>query len=114
MTNSFSLDDIRKAADAKYGSTEIKVSEDCTVVLLNPLRLPKERRDALSEISDRMQADDADQAAILADALRAASKGSKAVETLIGQIDGDLAVLMELFDNYMEGTQAGEASASES
>jgi hypothetical protein len=114
MSNNFTLDDIRKAADKKYGSTEIGLGEGEVVVLLNPLRLPKEKRDVLGDIGSRLEEDGADQAAIMADALRAAAKSASKVEKLIEAIDGDLAILMELFERYTDGTQAGEASASES
>jgi len=110
----FTLDDIRKAADAKYASTNIDLGDGFTVELLNPLRLAKADRDVLTEISDRMEEDGADQAEILGDAIRAAAKSKAAAEKLIEAIDGDLAVLAELFENYTESTQVGEASASQS
>jgi hypothetical protein len=109
----FSLDNIRAAADAKYGSTDIEFGEGKTVKLLNPLRLPKAKRDALSDIAKRLESDTEDQVVVLQDALRSASE-TALVEELIEAIGDDLGVLMEIFTDYMEGTQAGEASASES
>lgn len=38
---SYSLDDIRAAADAKYGSTDIALNEKTTVHLLNPSAFPR-------------------------------------------------------------------------
>lgn len=111
---SFTLDDIRAAAEKKYGSTDINIGDGEVVTLLNPLRLPKLKRDALNGIGKRLEEDDADQAEVLADALRAAAASATKVEKLIEMIGGDLAVMMELFENYMDSTQAGEASASES
>ncbi|WP_217129369.1 phage tail assembly protein [Streptomyces sp. AC558_RSS880] len=109
---SFSLDDIRAAAERKYGSTDITLGED-TVRLLNPLRLPKARRDALLSLQEQMSADDADQAALLSDAIRTIAESEKAAEKLLEAVGGDLAVLAEIFGHYGESTQAGEASASQ-
>jgi hypothetical protein len=109
---SYSLDDIRAAAERKYGSTDITLGED-TVRLLNPLRLPKARRDALLSLQEQMSADDADQAALLSDAIRTIAESEKAAEKLLEAVSGDLAVLAEIFGHYGESTQAGEASASQ-
>ncbi|MEU9605459.1 phage tail assembly protein [Streptomyces sp. NPDC048057] len=111
---SFSLDDIRAAADAKYGSTDIEVDEKTTVHLLNPLRLPKGKRKELEAIQERMDADDADQEALLAEAIVLVSDHPKKGEALIKAVAGDLAVLAEIFETYGKGAQVGEASASAS
>ncbi|UFD97954.1 tail assembly chaperone [Streptomyces phage Pablito] len=110
----FSLDDIRAAADAKYGSTDIKVNETTTVSLLNPLRLPKAKRDELSSIQDKMDADGADQEALLAGAIVLVADHPKKGEALVKAVNGDLAVLAQIFETYSKGAQVGEASASAS
>ncbi|MFI5942204.1 phage tail assembly protein [Streptomyces uncialis] len=110
---SYTLDDIRSAADRKYGSTDIRVGEE-TVRLLNPLRLTKAKRDALLGLQEEMVRDDADQAALLSDAIRTVAQSETAADSLLAAIDGDLAVLAEVFGRYGENTQAGEASASHS
>ncbi|MEW1694483.1 phage tail assembly protein [Streptomyces sp. NPDC091278] len=110
---SYTLDDIRSAADRKYGSTDIQVGEE-TVRLLNPLRLAKAKRDALLGLQEEMVRDDADQAALLSDAIRTVAQSETAADSLLEAIDGDLAVLAEVFGRYGENTQAGEASASHS
>ncbi len=109
---SFTLDDIRAAAERKYGSTDITFGED-TVRLLNPLRLPKARRDALLALQEEMGNDDADQAELLAQAIRTIAESEKAAEKLLEAVDGDLAILAEIFGHYGESTQVGEASASQ-
>lgn len=109
---SFSLDDIRAAAERKYGSTDITLGED-TVRLLNPLRLPKARRDALLALQEEMGKDDADQAELLAQAIRTIAESEKAADKLLEAVDGDLAILAEIFGHYGESTQVGEASASQ-
>ncbi|WP_282703752.1 phage tail assembly protein [Streptomyces sp. CC219B] len=109
---SFSLDDIRAAAERKYGSTDITFGED-VVRLLNPLRLPKTRRDALLSLQEEMSKDDTDQAELLAQAIRTIAESEKAADKLLGVVDGDLAILAEIFGHYGESTQVGEASASQ-
>jgi hypothetical protein len=107
----FSLDDIRAAAERKYGSTDIAFGED-TVRLLNPLRLPKQKRTDLSALQDKLSEDGADQEALMSEAIRLVAESDKAAGKLLDAVNGDLAVLAEIFDRYGKGTQVGEASAS--
>ncbi|MGW8743553.1 phage tail assembly protein [Streptomyces sp. NPDC055794] len=109
---SFSLDDIRAAAERKYGSTDITFGDE-KVRLLNPLRLSKTRREALAKLQDQMGKDDVDQADALADAIRTIAESDQAAEKLLTAVDMDLAILAEIFGHYGESTQAGEASASQ-
>lgn len=110
---SFTLDDIRSAADAKYSSTDITVDERTTVHLLNPLRLPKEKRDQLGELQNQLDAEgDVDQEALLADAIRLVADHPKKADILLKAVGGDLALLAEIFETYGKGAQVGEASAS--
>ena len=104
MANSFSLDDIRAAADKKYGHTEL-----AGVVLLNPIRLSKAKRDELSATQDKLKAEDVDQVAVLEDLLRVVAKDPSAVEGLIIELGGDLGQLMAAFEFYTQETEAGEA-----
>jgi hypothetical protein len=113
MSTSFSLDDIRAAAEAKYGSTEIDLPDGTVVSLVNPLRLPKLKRDALSAIGERLEGEDVDQAEVFADAIRIAASNAVAAEKLIELCSGDLAILSEVFAAYTSGVQVGEASASQ-
>ncbi|WP_438470787.1 phage tail assembly protein [Streptomyces asiaticus] len=111
---SFTLDDIRAAADAKYSSTDITVDEKTTVSLLNPLRLPKEKRDQLASLQDQLDAEgaDVDQEALLSDAIRLVADHPKKAEALLKAVGGDLALLAQIFETYGKGAQVGEASAS--
>ncbi|MGW8630607.1 phage tail assembly protein [Streptomyces sp. NPDC055793] len=111
----FTLDNIRAAADAKYGSTDIEVDEKTTVHLLNPLRLPKEKRTKLVALQDAMDAEgDVDQEELFSEAIRLVADHPKKAEALLTAVGGDLAVLAQIFETYGKGTQAGEASASAS
>ena len=113
--STITLDSIRVAAEAKYGSTDIEV-DDTTVRLVNPLRLKREARDALMAVQKRLDVEDdaadLDQEALLAEAITLISATPAQAATLLAAIDGDLAVLAMVFNTYLEGTQAGEASAS--
>lgn len=114
---SFTLNDIIAAADAKYGTTDIDLGEQ-TVVLINALRLSDAKRAELEAVQKRMSAaeddesENADQAAMLRDALRIVAKTPDQAEALIAALGEDLALLVEVFERYSKGTQAGEASPS--
>ncbi|WP_239163680.1 phage tail assembly protein [Paractinoplanes rishiriensis] len=105
------MDDIRCAAEAKYGSTDIDLGSRI-VKLLNPLRLPKTRRLALVAVQEKLNTEGADQEALLSEALTLVAESSPAAKALMSAVGDDLAVLVEIFARYSEGTQAGEASPS--
>lgn len=109
----FTLDDIRAAAEAKYGSTDIDLGPEGTMVLVNPLRLPKEKRDALEKIQEKGEQDGADQGDVMREALRLVTSTPKQVETFIALAGDDLAMLATVFASYTDGAQVGEASASQ-
>ena len=115
--STITLDSIRAAAEAKYGSTDIDV-DGATVRLLNPLRLKREARDALMAIQKHLDIEDetadVDQEGLLGEAIGLIAATPAQATTLLAAIDGDLAVLAMVFNTYLEGTQAGEASASPS
>lgn len=109
----FSLDDIRAAADKKYGHTEIPMGDGSSVRLVNALRLPKEKRDQLTSIQDQMSAEGADQVEVLSSAVRLIAESDEQADRLLNALDGDLALLVQTFAFYTEGTEAGEASGSQ-
>jgi hypothetical protein len=104
------LDDIRNAAEAKYGSLEIEVG-DKTVRLLNALRLPKTKRDEIAKLQDRLKEEGADQEAIMRDLIRVAADTKGGADILLRAVGDDLTVLAEVLNEYGKKTQAGEASA---
>lgn len=110
--SAFTLDDIRAAAEAKYGSTDIKLSSGNEVRLLNPLRLPKEKRAALQGLQEAMEAEGSDQEEELARAIHLIAATPAQADALLAEVDGDLALLATIFERYTEGAQVGEASAS--
>lgn len=110
----FTTDQIREAADREYGSTDIDLKSGDTVSLLNPLRLPKEKRKKLMSIQDELSdEEDVDQEEFLIDAIRLVADSRRKADALIEEADGDLAFLAQVFKFYTEGAQVGEASASQ-
>lgn len=105
---SYTLDDIRAAAEAKYGATEINFGDD-VCRLLNPLRLAKEKRAQLLAIQDQLDGEDADQEEVLGQAIRLVAESQPAANKLLKAVGSDLAILAEIFETYGKGTQVGEA-----
>lgn len=116
MTKKFTLDDIREAAETKYGSTFIEVGDE-TVELINVLRLPKEKRQIILNLSkEEKGADENDIDATrdkLTSGLRAACRTEKQADVLLGALGDDTALVAEVFSSYTKETQAGEASPSQ-
>ena len=105
----FSLDDIRAAAEKKFGSLDVSLSDGRSVRLVNALQLPKEKRERLFALQAELGEDNADQEALLCDSLRVVATDGEAVEQLIREVDGNLALLIEIFSSYNKDTEAGEA-----
>jgi len=113
MSKSMNLDDIRAAAEAKYGDLPITMAGGKTVKLLNALRLPKVKRDALAKMQENLDAEGADQAEVLRDVIRTVADSKAGADALIKEVGDDLAVLAEIFSEYGKGTKLGEASGSQ-
>ncbi|MFY1620039.1 phage tail assembly protein [Micromonospora sp. WMMD736] len=104
------LDDIREAAEAKYGHLPVEVG-DRTVRLLNPLRLPKTKRDEIAKLQERLKEEGADQEAIMRDMIRVTADTKAGADVLLKAIGDDLTVLAEVLGEYGRKTRVGEASA---
>lgn len=109
----FSLDDIRAAAEKKYGSTDIELGDGDVLSLVNPLRLPKEKRTTLTKIQDSANEDGADQGDVMREAIRIVASDASKAERFLDIAGDDLALLATVFSTYTEGGQMGEASASQ-
>ncbi|MFI2673991.1 phage tail assembly protein [Streptomyces albidoflavus] len=109
---SFTLDSIRAAAEAKYGSTDIDMPGG-PVRLLNPLRLGGKAREKLKGLQDRLTDEAEDQEVLMEETIRLVAESHPAAERLLKEVGGDLAVLAEIFERYSEGAQVGEASPSQ-
>lgn len=111
--STITLDSIREAADKQYGSTDIDLGNDVVVRLLNPLRLSKEKRDSLVALTGTLGEEGVDEGAVLRDVIMAVAATEEQGATLLAEIADDLAVMVGIFESYMEGTELGEASASQ-
>lgn len=107
-----SLDAAREAAEEKYASAFVPVGKT-EVELVNPVRLSKEKRGELSEMQSALREDGVDQVAAMENILRLVSRTDSQGEALVKAVGGDLAVLMEVFSQYSESAQVGEAQPSE-
>ncbi|MDN6377677.1 MAG: phage tail assembly protein [Brevibacterium aurantiacum] len=105
------LSDIQEAADKKYAPLGIEL-DDRTVELRTPIRLSKEDRAKLQAATKAEEQEDPIDT--IEGAFRIVIADNKDAEALIKAIDGDLGVALELFKNFNEGSQSGEASSSES
>lgn len=105
----FTLDDIRAAAEAKYGSTDIDLGGGEILRLVNPLRLSKEKRDRLTSIQNDLDAEDADQGDVMREAIRIVADDGEKAERFLGYVGDDLALLATVFETYSGDAQVGEA-----
>lgn len=106
------LDSIRAAVEKKYASFDIELSDGSIVRLQNAIRVSKENRQKLVNLQAELKKEDVDQVALLADCIRAVADTKAGAEALLKQVGNDLALLAEIFAQYGEATQVGEASAS--
>lgn len=108
--NIVTLDSIREAAEAKYGMTRVPFGPDGEYVdLLNPLRLPKAKRDSLQDMQKDSDAEGTDQLDVFANMIRLVADNEARANELITMIGDDLAVMASVVEAYTKGVQVGEA-----
>lgn len=107
--NTFTLDDIRAAAEKKYGSVDISIAEGQTVRLVNALRMSKERRDQVTAMQTELESDDVDHEGILREILVLVAEDEEQGRALVEALGDDLGMLMSVFEYYNGETQVGEA-----
>lgn len=117
-----SLIDFQKAADEKFGDYEITLPAGDVACFVQAVRLPKAKRRKLAEALD-MQAraaqaeaeeSDDDIFDMFKDAFRVAAKSAKDFRELEKAVGDDPAIWTDLFNDFVEGSDMGEASPSES
>lgn len=101
------LEDIRQAAEAKYGSTTITVKGG-NVELVNPIRLSKQDRDQLSGLDDIELEPDEKVDRIIEIAAKTPAQAKRLIDAL------DLAERAVVVEMWTKGSQVGEASPSPS
>lgn len=105
------LDDIRKAADEKYGPLVIEGVDGGDVELLNPARLSKQKRNALKAVVGDEELDEGDR---LAEIVKITAKSPSHSKRLLAAFKDDLGALAVILESYNAGAQMGEASPSAS
>ena len=127
MSTTFSLDDIKAAADRKYGSTLIDLGDGQEPVeLLNALRLPKGQRKklnaALKELESIRDTSDDEEGAeddltamsdIVGKVVVTVARNTAQGRRLLDACGDDLGLLMSIFESYNSETELGEASPSQ-
>lgn len=121
MTNVVTLDSLREAVQRKYAPVAVQLSDGTEVVLRGILRLTKDERDKVTDSFGLVEALDDDQTfedlseadrKELVDSvsevllLLAESRGSR----LVSELGGDLPMLMQVLEAWVEASQPGEAA----
>ena len=106
----FTLDDLRDAAEAKYGNFVIGNvgPKGIDVELVNALRLKKEARKALQALEDGSENRD-DTEERMFETIRLIARTKEQANALLKELNGDLAVLALILEQYGSETQMGEA-----
>lgn len=113
----FTLDDIRAAAEAQYGSYDIDLGDE-EVRLLNPMRMSKEKRAELGRLQKRLdeigsadeeELESVDEESVMDEMLTLVCESPAKAKKLLKALNGDLAMKVTIFNEYGKSTQAGEA-----
>lgn len=114
-----SLGEIQKAAQEEFGDLVITDVNGVDVTLRHALRLSREDRKALAALDAENAEDgeDEDDDGVMTrykEVLRIAATNEEQAEALLDAIGDDPTLLVVTVKQYMEKTQLGEASGSES
>lgn len=108
------LADIKKAADQKYSPYQVELEDGRIVEMRIPLRLSKEERASISRAFDLDDESNErkDMLDIYQEVFRILIEDDKLADALIAGLDEDLAFHQELFNDFSEQMQLGEANSS--
>lgn len=122
---SFTLDDIITAAEKKYGSYDIEHGEE-TLHLRNVLKLSKAERKELAALQTKLTTneinenadksedeEEIDEEKILKDIIKLLAHNKTLATAVLKSIGDRLDVLLHIYISWNEGTEAGEAPASQ-
>lgn len=112
----FTLTDLRNEVTKKYAPTVIENGDD-KYILQNLMQMPEKQRRAIEALVDSIQdePEDGDNVESQTGVFRqiiVAAEGNGRGEELLDLLGDNLAMLVELVNSWMEGTQLGEASQS--
>lgn len=118
--STITLDSIRESLDNKYGAVEVDLGTS-SVQLRNALRLSKEERKALMHVFDDVKGSDGEDSEFdedvtlesMREMIRLVSDTKEGAEKLIAALGDDLAMFVEVMNEYTKDQKLGEASASE-
>lgn len=119
----FTLDAIREEADKSFRPVAITLSDGSECVLSNLLRLPRKKRIEVTALLKKLEnMDGVEESDLDEDEVDVFLDTATTILTIVGdrgrklvdEIDGDLTVTMKVMEKWMESTQSGEASGSES
>lgn len=115
----FTLTDLRNEVTKKYAPTIIENGDD-KYILQNLMQMEERKRRAIEQLVDSIQdepeagedgSDAENQTEVFRQILVAAEDNDRG-EELLELLGDNLAMLVELVNSWMEGTQLGEASQS--
>lgn len=123
MPNVFTLDAMREELDRKYAPVVIEIGDE-KVELRSLLRLKSgPRKEVATKLEDlkKLNESDDDEGMSLTELDSATSLAEEILyhvadkpDKLIDALDGDMSLIMQVFEAWMGDTQAGEADSSES
>lgn len=109
----FKLEDIRAAAEKRFGSLNIELGDGSIVTLRNVLSLGKAQRDRVQALQET-DAETLDaQISSIRETIKVVASSEAGAQKLLDMIGDDNRVLVQVMTAYQEQTQVGEASPSQ-
>lgn len=111
----FTLDDIRAAADRKFGGMTIPLSDGTNVEMKNVIRMDKGHRDrvknaqsAFDEISGRDDVDEDELIEAVRTLIRAIVSNDHYTDRLFDELGQDSGLILTVLTSYAGGGEVGE------
>jgi hypothetical protein len=117
MGNVFTLDSLREEAERKYAPCPIELPDGTVVTLQNLIRLPSKVRTQVYDTLKLLENDDdgdTDFDAMVDAAAAVLEMVADDGPRLVKELGGDVALMMLLIERWMQNTQPGEATTSDS
>lgn len=112
MTNAFTLDDLNKVLESKYGPFVFKAGKE-TFTMAQVLRLSKDARTEVKTLLQRLDEEkeelDEDETLEILKAVTRLVLVDNSADVLFDLLDNDLVKVTILFEQWVEKTQVGEA-----
>ncbi|WP_079378648.1 phage tail assembly protein [Mycobacteroides chelonae] len=128
MSNVFTLDSFREEVEREFAPFKLQITEDVTLTLRNLIRIPETKRkkafSLIEEMQDVKASDSSDisdsgdsldlAAAIGLQLIPLVADNESVANELVEAIRDDVPLIMKVLEGWMEATQVGEATSSES